>query len=550
MKRIFASALVLTLIFGNAAFAEQNVPKHVNETSDLYVNQSFARASDSNAILPDQETDSGDNWEDTELATNSDALFVGEVKMPDGEITVGTTKKIEISFLDFETEPSGVWRTSDNKLAEVDSNGMLTAKERGVVKVSFTLEDGYTQMCSYVIHSEMTPPPAGMYTSREWEVFKITNRNRMKEGHLPLSMNPLMQKGADIRKKELTIKYDANHKRPDGRSFFTVFGDIGFKMFGAGENIAWGFKSPSVAVDFWMNSEGHYKNIMKDSYLHFAAGEKSNYWVQLFSGCESGDLNHMKLFLPNSLTFKKNTSIDNFGIIAAFNCTDHGISYMPLLSAMCTGYNPTLEGEQKITVRYEELEAEFTVIVKGSASSSGGGGGGGGSSSGGGGGGGSSSVGGGKGPASGSAGTSASAPAYVVKGSWNQTSDGNWKFADTNGLPYINKWAAVENPYANLTLGQSAFDWFYFDSNANMVTGWYSDSDGNQFYMNPNQDGTRGKMVTGWMWIPDQNGVQRCHYFNPNSDGTRGKMIKNSVADGNIINENGEWVVSGVVQIK
>lgn len=115
-------------------------------------------------------------------------------------------------------------------------------------------------------------------------------------------------------------------------------------------------------------------------------------------------------------------------------------------------------------------------------------------------------------------------PDYVVKGSWALTADMNWKFTDSNGVPYINKWAAVENPYANTSSGQSAFDWFYFDTNGNMVTGWF--------------------------WIPDQNGIQKCYYFNPNSDGTRGKLIRNSVIEGNTVNANGEWVLNGIVQTK
>lgn len=115
-------------------------------------------------------------------------------------------------------------------------------------------------------------------------------------------------------------------------------------------------------------------------------------------------------------------------------------------------------------------------------------------------------------------------------------------------MAYVNKWAAVENPYANTALGQSQFDWFFFDQNGSMVTGWYQAPDGNMYYMNPNSDGTRGKMVTGWVWIPDQAGKLKCYYFNPNSDGYRGKKLVNTIVDGRALNENGEWVVNGVVQ--
>lgn len=209
----------------------------------------------------------------------------------------------------------------------------------------------------------------------------------------------------------------------------------------------------------------------------------------------------------------------------------------------------TVEGVQNLEGDPKELV--YTVNFFNMSGSSGGGSssGGGGSHSGGGssgGGGGTVTGGSGKGPSG--AGT-ASIPDYVIKGNWVQADDLNWKFIDSNGVPYINKWAAIENPYANTASGQSPFDWFYFDANGNMVTGWHQDGE-NLFYLNQNSDGTRGRMVTGWFWISDQNGVQKCYYFNPNSDGTRGKLIRNSVIDGNTINANGEWVVNGVVQTK
>lgn len=140
-------------------------------------------------------------------------------------------------------------------------------------------------------------------------------------------------------------------------------------------------------------------------------------------------------------------------------------------------------------------------------------------------------------------------PDYVVKGSWQQK-DGQWNFVDENNTVYKGRWAAIYNPYANTAAGQSSFDWFSFDSNGNMRTGWFLDTDGNYYYLNPSSDGTRGRMMTGWVWIPDKDGVLKCHYFNPDSDGTRGRMFVNAVVDGNTVNADGEWTINGVPQTK
>ena len=185
--------------------------------------------------------------------------------------------------------------------------------------------------------------------------------------------------------------------------------------------------------------------------------------------------------------------------------------------------------------------ADYTMNVT-VRSSSGGGGGGGGSSSGGGGGGGSSSK-----P---TASASSSLPSYVIRGNWAQGEGNRWRFAPSDGSICVNQWAAVENPYANLALGQSAFDWFRFDEAGNMVCGWFLDADGNWYYLNPASDGTQGRMMTGWQWIQDADGVTRCYYFNPNSDGTRGKMMANTTVDGYTLDAQGHWTVDGVVQTK
>lgn len=104
---------------------------------------------------------------------------------------------------------------------------------------------------------------------------------------------------------------------------------------------------------------------------------------------------------------------------------------------------------------------------------------------------------------------------------------------------YRNAWAAVENPYANTAAGQQAFDWFRFDENGIMMTGWFHDaSDGFWYYLNPVSDNTRGRMLTGWALIDG-----KYYYFNPASDGHRGRMYANETTpDGYQVNADGVWI--------
>ena len=124
-----------------------------------------------------------------------------------------------------------------------------------------------------------------------------------------------------------------------------------------------------------------------------------------------------------------------------------------------------------------------------------------------------------------------------------------------------NKWAAIFNPYADTSKGQEAFSWFRFDANGFMVTGWFTDTDGNVYFLHNVSDNTlgrmytgwhriggswyafgpSGRMLTGWNWI---NG--RCYYLEPES----GRMLSDAVTpDGYTVDSSGASTVNGKVQV-
>ena len=219
-------------------------------------------------------------------------------------------------------------------------------------------------------------------------------------------------------------------------------------------------------------------------------------------------------------------------------------------------YPYTGETEAEIRVTSPDGSMTDTVPVRLSfriidnTYSSGSGGGGGSSHSSGGGGGGSSS-GSGSGTSSGTgtaSGPGAEAPAGSVSGTWDYTADGFWTF--TAGRAYRNEWAYIYNPYASE--GQNRADWFRFDEAGHMVTGWFTDADGNVYYLWPASDGTRGNLAVGWQWIDrDGDGREECYYFNPVSDGTKGRLFRSAVTpDGYEVNADGAWTADGTVQTR
>lgn len=118
------------------------------------------------------------------------------------------------------------------------------------------------------------------------EVVRLVNQERAKNGLNPLTMATNVQAAAQIRATELQTTFA--HTRPDGRSYTTALKEQNVSYMGAGENIAWGQKSPEEVMSVWMNSEGHRANILNSKYTTIGVGylqgaNGANYWTQLFT---------------------------------------------------------------------------------------------------------------------------------------------------------------------------------------------------------------------------------------------------------------------------
>ncbi|MEG1577014.1 MAG: hypothetical protein RR366_09535, partial [Clostridium sp.] len=133
--------------------------------------------------------------------------------------------------------------------------------------------------------------------------------------------------------------------------------------------------------------------------------------------------------------------------------------------------------------------------------------------------------------------TAGGGPSGSVVGTWINTADGRWTFT-SGGRIYSNEWAYIHNPYAGKN--QPGADWFRMDKTGHMVTGWFTDTDGNQYYLHPVSDGTMGHMVIGCQSIIAADGTLKQYYFNPVSNGTKGALLRNTVTpDGKSVDENG-----------
>lgn len=209
-------------------------------------------------------------------------------------------------------------------------------------------------------------------TQQEWDVLKRTNQERLANGLTPYSIFPSLQKAADVREQELASQY--SHTRPNGSAWHTALTEGGLAYNSAGENIAAGQTSARTAVQAWMDSDGHRKNILDASFTHMGTGY-TDQSCTIITQTGTGHIRHgwVQLFLKDSCTITSislskdsatctaGTSLDDLNLYIKATCSTHGACYLPVLSGMCTGFDPNADGTQAVTVSYAGHTQQLTV---------------------------------------------------------------------------------------------------------------------------------------------------------------------------------------------
>jgi len=105
------------------------------------------------------------------------------------------------------------------------------------------------------------------------------------------------------------------------------------------------------------------------------------------------------------------------------------------------------------------------------------------------------------------AGTSRSAGRDTERNTWSAKKVNGitrWRYYDSKGL-------YVRSTWKQLTYN-GTISWYHFGADGYMDTGWFMDTDGRWYYLNPVSDGTQGAMKTGWFTDP-QDGHR--YYLDP-----------------------------------
>jgi|AGTN01.3.fsa_nt_gi uncharacterized protein, YkwD family len=138
-----------------------------------------------------------------------------------------------------------------------------------------------------MVGQKINIPEAAPLKSFEDEVLRLVNVERAKVGAGALSYNWQAARVARIKSQDMINKNYFGHTSPTYGSPFKMMEDFGLKFSAAGENIAYGQKTPQEVMTAWMNSAGHKANILSKSYTQLGVGAAKTssgtlYWTQEF----------------------------------------------------------------------------------------------------------------------------------------------------------------------------------------------------------------------------------------------------------------------------
>jgi len=128
-------------------------------------------------------------------------------------------------------------------------------------------------------------------TTAERDVFKLVNYERLKRGLRKLKWHPTLAKVAKNYSRRMAREDFFDHFDDDGHSVIERAEELNVKKWKKlGENLFFseGYLSPTfLAVEGWLESSGHRKNMLDDEWTHtgigvYEARDKQFYFTQVF----------------------------------------------------------------------------------------------------------------------------------------------------------------------------------------------------------------------------------------------------------------------------
>ncbi|KUF88238.1 hypothetical protein AM588_10001748 [Phytophthora nicotianae] len=133
--------------------------------------------------------------------------------------------------------------------------------------------------------------PSGDYYSA---MLTAVNAARAKQGVPALCMNKKLQAAAQRHSDDMAKNNYMAHDGADGSTMSQRITEAGYEWDGCAENVAAGQEEVDSVMQGWLDSPGHYENIMNRDYTMFGTAYSYNkdttygiYWTQDFASGET-----------------------------------------------------------------------------------------------------------------------------------------------------------------------------------------------------------------------------------------------------------------------
>ena len=178
----------------------------------------------------------------------------------------------------YENEYNSIaYNNEGNQVIETPTTTTTTSKK--VVRTTATNISSYKGSSTSQLRGQ-ADTYINKYKGKIDEMINLINTERAKEGISPVQYDYNMTVAATVRSLEMKETGVFEHARqcPDNvysdkcRKWSTVFKDLGISYTHVGENIARGFSKVDGAMNGFMNSPTHRKNIMNQDFHYVGIG--------------------------------------------------------------------------------------------------------------------------------------------------------------------------------------------------------------------------------------------------------------------------------------
>jgi uncharacterized protein YkwD len=152
------------------------------------------------------------------------------------------------------------------------------------VPSSITVSEGTTST-TVITNSSFFP------TNQDEELMlSLVNQVRQDNGTSNLTWCPALVRSSLAHSQDMSAQNYFEHDSPDGGTIGDRAIDAGYRYRAVGENIAFGQRTVRQVMEAWIDSPGHFENLISPAYEHFGYaeitgrlnGSSGKFWTQNF----------------------------------------------------------------------------------------------------------------------------------------------------------------------------------------------------------------------------------------------------------------------------